>query len=120
MLFLFFLAAGRFDLFRRCAKVALDLAFLFRRGFLRRCLCTSRTSAKIIEAEPLREFQFASAFRVALHEQINAPFDFRGRTLPAASEKLVVFDLELADVPFELANSSSMVAMRGENPEPPC
>src|SRR6267143_6720283 len=62
MLFLFFLVAGRFDLFRRCAKVALDLAFFFLRGSLSKDIFVLRVRLrKVIEAEPLREFQFAAA-----------------------------------------------------------
>src|SRR5260370_37727700 len=34
---------------------------------------------------------------------MDAQFDFRGRTLPAAAEILVIFDFQLTDVPFELA-----------------
>src|SRR5260370_35321441 len=58
---------------------------------------------KIVEAESLGKLQFAAAFRIALDQLIDAPLDFGGRTFPAAAEILVVFDLELTDVPFELA-----------------
>ena len=103
-LFFFFLVARCFDLFRRCAKVALHFTFFFLRGSLAKDIFVLGICLrKIIEAKPLGEFQFASALRVALHQQVNTPFDFRGRTLPAATEKLIVFDLKLADVPFELA-----------------
>ncbi len=54
-------------------------------------------------AKLLREFQIAPALPVALHEDIETPFDFGGRALAAAAEILVVFDLELTNVPFELA-----------------
>src|SRR4029077_8806798 len=46
--------------------------------------------------------QVAAALGVALHHQLNAPLDFRGWALPAAAEILVVFNLQLPDVPFEL------------------
>src|SRR6266436_1175557 len=100
----FFFQARRFDFLRRRAKVALDFSFLFQRNFLPENILVFRVGLrKIIEAEPLREFQFAAALGVALHQQINAPLDFRRRALPAASEILVVFNLELADVALELA-----------------
>jgi len=57
---------------------------------------------KIAEAETLGEFQVATAFGVALDDQLNTPFDFRGRALTAAAKEHVVFDFELADVAFEL------------------
>jgi hypothetical protein len=44
----------------------------------------------------------ASALGIALDEQLDAPLDFRRWTLAAAAKELVVLDLELADVFFEL------------------
>ena len=58
---------------------------------------------KIAEAETLRELHVAAAFPISLDELIDAPLDFGGRTFPAAAEILVVLDLELTDVLFDLA-----------------
>ena len=56
---------------------------------------------QIVEAETLRELQFAAAFRIALDHHVDAPLDFRGWPLPSAAEILIVFDLELSNVFFE-------------------
>src|SRR5260370_30078820 len=103
-LFRFLLRASRFDLPGCRAEMVLDFSFFLLRHFFPEDIFVFRVGLqKIVKAESLREFQFAAAFRVALHEHIDAPRDFRGRTLPAAAEILVVFNLELADVALELA-----------------
>ncbi len=82
----------------------LNFSFFFQRHFFPENIFVFRVSLrKIIEAESLRKLQLAAALRVALHELIDAPFNFGGRALPASAEILVVFDLELANVPFDLA-----------------
>jgi hypothetical protein len=104
LLFGFFFQARGLDLFRRRAKVPLNFSFFFQHHLFPKDIFVLRVGLrKIIEAESLRELQLAAALRVALHELIDAPFNFRRRALPATAEILVVFDLELADVPFELA-----------------
>ncbi len=104
VLFGFFFSAGRFDLLGGRAEVPLDFPFLFLRRSLPEDICIFCVGLReVVETESLRELEVAAAFRIALHENIDAPFDLRRRTLPASPEILFVFDLELADVPFELA-----------------
>src|SRR5260370_834873 len=57
---------------------------------------------EVAGAKALAEFQLAAALGIALDDQLDAPLDFGRRTLSAAAEELVVLDLELADVFFEL------------------
>src|SRR5256885_2294147 len=104
VLFGFSFSAGRFDLLRGRAEVPLDFSFFFlRRSLPEDILIFCVGLREVVETESLREFELAAPFRIALHDHIDAPFDLRGRTLPASPEILVVFDLELTDVPFELA-----------------
>ena len=58
---------------------------------------------EVVEAEALVGLHFATALVVALDEKVDAPFDVRRRFLPAASEKLIVLDFELADVLLDLS-----------------
>src|SRR6266436_7904163 len=102
MVIRFFLRASGFNFSRRGAKMPLDFSFFLLRGFFsENILVFCVRLRKVIEAEPLRELQLAAALRVALNHHVNAPFDFRGRALPAASEILVVLHLELPNIFFE-------------------
>src|SRR5258708_5758034 len=102
LLFGFFFLASGFDLFGRGAKMPLDFAFfLLRRAFPEDILVLRIRLGKIVEAESLREFQVATAFRIALDGQVNAPFNFRGRTFSATAEVLIVLHLELSNIFFE-------------------
>ena len=58
---------------------------------------------RLLNRKRCPNFQLAAAFAVALDHQLDTPLDFGGRTLPAPTKILVVLDLQLADVPFELA-----------------
>src|SRR5258708_2054502 len=122
MLFGFFLRASRFNLLRCRAEVPLDFSFFLLRGsFPENIFVFCVSLREVVEAESLRELELASAFGVALDHLIDAPLDFRGRTLPAAAEILVVFDLELTDVTFERAQFfvDGRHAWR-KTPESPC
>src|SRR5258708_31495402 len=101
-LFGFFFLATRFDLFGSGAKMPLDFSLFFLRGFFPENIFVFCVGLrKIVEAEPLREFQFAAAFRITLDHHVNAPFDFRGRTFPATAEVLIVLHLKLPNIFFE-------------------
>src|SRR5882762_1043672 len=71
---------------------------------------------EIREAESLRRLQIAAAFRIFLHQLIDAPLNFRRWTLPASAEKLVVFDLQLSDVALDLAEIFVNGGHRGTPP----
>src|SRR6266446_9522218 len=102
MVIRFFLRASGFNFSRRGAKMPLDFSFFLLRGFFsENILVFCVRLRKVIEAEPLRELQLAAALRVALDHHVYAPLDFRGRALPAASEILVVLNLELSNIFFE-------------------
>src|SRR5712671_5522262 len=60
--------------------------------------------AEVIVAKALAELHIAAALAVAFDDQLDAPFDFRGWTLPAATKVLVVLNFELANVFFELSH----------------
>ncbi len=80
----------------------LDFSFFLLRGALPEDILVLRVSlGKIVEAESLREFQIAAAFRIALYHHVDAPFNFCGRTFPATAEVLIVLHLELSNVLFE-------------------
>ena len=94
--------AFRFDGFRGCAEMALNLAFFFLLRFLAEDVFVLGVGlGEVVQAESLAVFQVAAALGIALYDQFNAPFDFGGRALAAAAEILVVFNFELADVAFE-------------------
>jgi len=58
--------------------------------------------AEVIVAKALAELHIAAALAVAFDDQLDAPLDFSGWTLPATAKVLVVFNFELANVFFEL------------------
>src|SRR5690349_16027807 len=96
--------AFRFHRFRRGAEMPLHFSFFLLLSLLPEdvfIFCVGL--GKVVQAEPLPVLQFPSALRVPLHRQINAPLDFRRRPLSATAEVLIVLNLELADVPLELA-----------------
>src|SRR5882724_4286037 len=85
------------------SEVALHFSFFFLLQALAEDVFVLRVSLReVVVPEALAEFQLAAAFGVALDEQLDAPLDFGGRTLPAAPEILVILDFELANVLFEL------------------
>src|SRR5215831_4542097 len=117
-----FSSARSLDLICRRAVMPLDGALFLLLRFLPEdvfILCVSLR--EVVEAEALVRLQFAATLVITLDEKVYAPFDFRWRTLPAAAEILVVFDLELADVLFDLTQIfvNGRHVLRGP-PEPPC
>ncbi len=98
------LRAFGLDGFRGRTEMALDAAFFLLLRFLAENVFVLGVGLReVIQAETLAVFEVAAALAVAFDRQFDAPFDFRRRTLSAAPEILVVFDLELADVALELA-----------------
>src|ERR1700687_547506 len=59
---------------------------------------------KIVEAKSVSELQVAHPLGIALHHLVDTPLDFGRRTFPSPAKILVIFHLELADVPFELGH----------------
>src|SRR5579884_3766437 len=87
----------------RRAEVVLHESFLFLLHALAEDVLVLRVGLReVVEAEALRGLQLAAPFGIALHHQVDAPFDFGGRTLAPAAEVLIVLNLELADVAFDL------------------
>src|SRR4029077_5992343 len=94
--------AGGFNFFCGRSKMPLNLSFFLLGHFFAKDIFVFRVGLrKVIEAEALREFELAAAFRVAFYHHVDAPLDFGGRTLAAAAEVLIVLDLELPNVFFE-------------------
>src|SRR5262249_22782538 len=88
----------------RRAIMPLDSALFLLLRFLPENVFVFRVGLReIVEAKALMGFHFPAALVVPLDEKIDAPFDFGRRTLAAAAEILVVFDLELTDILFNLA-----------------
>src|ERR1051325_5086880 len=84
--------------------MALHGSFLFLLELLAENVFVFRVGlAEVCEPESLPRFQFTAALRIALRQQVYPPFNFCRRTLPAAPEILVVFDLQLPDIFFDLA-----------------
>src|SRR5579859_5422698 len=100
----------------------LDCTLFLLLGFLAEDVFVFSVSLReVVETEALVRLHVPATLVIALDEKIDAPFDFSGRTLPTAAEILIVFDLELADVLFDLAKifvNGRHVAR--ESPEPPC
>ena len=81
----------------------LHFSFFFRLRFFSEDVFVLRVGLReVVVAKALAEFQIAAALAIALNDQLDAPLDLGRRTLPAAAKELVILDLELADVFFEL------------------
>lgn len=97
-------SAFRLDRFRGRAEVPLDGSLFFLLGFFTENVFILRVGlSEVVQAESLAVLEVAAALAISLNHRFNTPFDFRGRALSAAPEVLVEFNLELTDVPFELA-----------------
>src|SRR5580704_18999172 len=72
--------------------------FLQRRLFAENILIFRVRLREVRQPEPLLHLQFARALAVTLDHLLDAPLDFRWRTLPPAAEELIVLNLQLADV----------------------
>ena len=57
---------------------------------------------EIVIPEALAELQLTATLRIALRHQFEPPFDFRRRSLASSAKKLLILDLQLADIFFEL------------------
>jgi len=58
--------------------------------------------SQIAIAEALAVIHLRAPVAIALEQVVNAPFEFRRRTLLAAAEVLFILDLQLADVFLKL------------------
>ena len=58
---------------------------------------------QVVQAEALREVQLGDALVASAHEGIEAPLGVRGRPLAPAAEKLLVLDLQRANIALDLA-----------------
>src|SRR5712672_817578 len=97
------LGALCFDGFGSRAEMALHFSFFFLLKLLAKNIFVLGVGlAEVIVAKALAELHIAAALAVAFDDQLDAPLDFRGRTLPAAAKVLVVLNFELANVFFEL------------------
>src|SRR2546423_1890247 len=76
--------------------------FLLLRALAENILVLRVGLREVVVTKALPKFQLATAFSVALDDQLDSPFDFGGRALSAAAEILVVLDLELANISLEL------------------
>src|SRR6202035_2946985 len=98
--------ALRLDHLRRSAIVFLRAAFFLQcRLFAENILIFRVSLGEVGEPEPLAKLQFARALAMTLDYLLDAPLDFRRRTLPPATEELIVLNLQLADVAFHPAKS---------------
>src|SRR6202030_851364 len=81
----------------------LHRAFFFLLGPLAKNIFVLGVSlGEIVVAKSLAVLHIAGAFAVPFDHQFDAPLNLIGRTLTAAAEELIVFDLQLANVAFEL------------------
>src|SRR5262249_18784705 len=76
--------------------------FLLLRALAENVLVLGVRLREVVVAKALPELQLAAAFSIALDDQLDTPLDFGRRTLAPAAKILVVFDLELANIPLEL------------------
>jgi hypothetical protein len=58
---------------------------------------------EVVVTKALAVLHVAGALAVSLDDQFDAPFNLIGRTFTASAKELIVFDLQLADVAFKLA-----------------
>src|SRR5438309_4095937 len=94
----------RLNGFRCGAKVALHRGLLFSFHPLAENILVLRVGLReVVVAKSLAVLHIPGAFTIFFYRQFNAPFDFVGRTLASSAKELIVFDLQLAYVPFELA-----------------
>src|SRR5882724_6896828 len=94
----------RFNGFRCGAKVALHGGLLFSFHPLAENILVLRVGLReVVVTKSLAVLHIPGAFTIFFYGQFNAPFDFVGRTLASSAKELIVFDLQLAYVPFELA-----------------
>ena len=99
-----FARAFRLNCFRGGTEVPLDSSlFLLLRLFAKNVFVLGVRLREVVQAKSLAVFQLATAIAISLDQRFNAPLDLRRRALSASAEVLVVFNLELTDVPFELA-----------------
>src|SRR5689334_6782120 len=103
--------------FGRRTKVALNRALFFLlQSFAENVFIFGVRLGEVGQAKPLGRLQFSAAFRITLHKKLEAPFDFSGRAFPASTKELVVFDLQLTDVSFDLAQIFVNGGHRGTMP----
>jgi hypothetical protein len=99
-----FARAFRLNCFRGGTEVPLDCSlFLLLRLFAKNVLVLGVGLREVVQAKSLAVLQLAAAVAISLDQRFDAPLDLRRRALSASAEVLVVFNLELTDVPFELA-----------------
>ena len=77
---------------------------------------------EVVQPKPLPEFQLAGAFAVALDDLLDAPLNFRRRTLPPSTEILIVLNLQAGGyrAPVEPSSSSIVAIRRTGSSSHPC
>src|SRR4030095_1560367 len=99
-----FRKALRFNGFGRSTEVALHRGLFLLFQLLAEYVFVLRVGlGEVVKAEALADFHVSRTFTIFLHDQIDTPFDFAGWTFATPAKELIVFDLQLADVAFELA-----------------
>ena len=105
------------DRLRGCAIMLLRAPFFLQHRFLAKNILILRVRLREVgQPESLSELQFARALTVTLDDLLDAPLDFRRRTLPPAAEKLIVLNFQLADV--ALHSAQFFVNRRRHKPGP--
>src|SRR5579859_379288 len=82
--------------------VLLCRGFLLNHFLAPHVLILSVGLGQIVESKALCEAKLAGALVVPAYKALRAPLGIRGRPLTPAAEKLLVFDLQGADIPLDL------------------
>src|SRR5882762_1137652 len=98
------LRAFRFNRFGRRTEVPLHGSFFFLLALLAENIAILGVGLReVVVAESLAILHIPGAFPVLLNDQFDAPLNLSGRTLTPSAKELIVLNLQLPDIAFELS-----------------